>query len=419
MHDQVVFTDSPILGPPELFQPVLAQTARSARTALDPLTGALCVLHRRDIEPLLHDPRMGGVGLTVFDSMGIVDGPLREWYGALMFTTEGETHHRLRSLVQRAFTPTSVEALRPFAANQADRLLQPLAERGDGDLIPMAIHLPIRVMARHLGVPLADVDSLTGWSMALAPVFGFMTPEQIQHATDALTQLSAYVDGLLATRASCPADDLISRLLAVETDDGRLTDIEVRTMVINLIVGGHDTSTSQIACSLLALLAHPEQIANLRRQPHLLASAAEETMRYQSSLGGTLRVTTQPIDHDGLTIDAGQLVVLATGVAGLEADAYGHAARLDVERFSDAHHAPRMLNFGAGPHHCLGASLARVLVQEAIAATLRLPQPVALACPPKDLSWTRILGAYPSTLPVTTGAPRPVNTAVSKRDPDS
>jgi cytochrome P450 len=400
MTDRVVLDESLLLGPPALFQPGLAAAASHARTALDPDTGALFVLHRADIEPLLHDPRLAGVGLAVFDAMGVLDGPLRAWYGALMFTTEGETHHRLRSLVQRAFTPRSVESLRPFAAERADRLLAPLASAGAGDLNVLAERLPIEVMARHLGVPDADVDALADWSTALAPVFGFMSPEQIATATVALAALFDYLDDLFGRRAAEPADDVITRLLAGGDGGARLTHVEARNMVANLIVGGHDTSTSQIACSLLVLLTHPDELARLRRQPQLLASATEETMRCLSSLGGTFRVARSDIELNGITLRTGQLCVLATGIAGLEQD-----ATLDVGRFAHGGDTPRMLNFGAGPHYCLGASLARVVVQEAIAAVLRLPPPLTLTREPDDIPWVRILGAYPMTLPIAVGTP--------------
>jgi cytochrome P450 len=146
------------------------------------------------------------------------------------------------------------------------------------------------------------------------------------------------------------------------------------------------------------LLSHPNELERLRRHPALIASATEETMRCQSSLGGTFRVSQEAIDLDGLSIEPGQLVVLATGVAGLEND-----GNVDIARFEPGRDTPRMLNFGAGPHYCLGASLARVVVQEAIAAVLRLPQPVTLTRPPDELPWIRILGAYPTTLPVDVG----------------
>jgi hypothetical protein len=192
---------------------VLRDAAQRGPLATDTLTGATVVLRQQDVEALAHDPRLRGVGLLLFDMMGITDGPLRDWYGRLMFTTEGDYHHRMRSLVSRAFTPRSVEGLRSAAAAMATEAVGTVSQRG-GDLIESCSTLATRITCRLLGVPESDVAVFARWAGTLSPVFNVMTPEQITAATAAITRLLSYVDELITRRREDPGSDLISALLA-------------------------------------------------------------------------------------------------------------------------------------------------------------------------------------------------------------
>jgi cytochrome P450 len=150
---------------------VLREAAHRGPLATDAMTGATVVLRQRDVELLAHDQRLQGVGLAVFDMMGITDGPLREWYGRLMFTTEGDYHNRMRMLVSRAFTPRSVEALRPTAATMAAQAIAAVQQSG-GNLVEACSTLATRLTCRLLGVPDADVPVFARWTDALSPIFG-------------------------------------------------------------------------------------------------------------------------------------------------------------------------------------------------------------------------------------------------------
>ncbi len=193
---------------------VLREAAVRGPLATDEMTGATVVLRQGDLEKLAHDHRLLGIGLTLFDMMGIADGPLRDWYGGLMFTTEGDYHRRIRSLVSRAFTPRSVEALRETAADMAATAVASVQE--GGDLVAAFSALATRLICRLLGVPDADVEVFRQWADALSPVFFIMTPEQIAAATQAITELQTYVDGLTTRRAKDPGSDLVTALLAAE-----------------------------------------------------------------------------------------------------------------------------------------------------------------------------------------------------------
>jgi cytochrome P450 len=361
------------------------------------------ILRWDDVRALLRDRRFAGVGLVMFDALGITEGPLRRWYGSLMFTNEGVAHHRLRALVQKAFVPKSIEVLRPTTRAIADELLNPIATAGGGDLMDLAMHTPIRAMAKLVGVGDDDLGQFTQRSQTLSRVFGFMAPDEIANATQAIEELLAYTRSLLDARRADPRDDLITRLFQAEENGECLTDVEVADMVVNLVVGAHDTSTGQISCTLLTLLEHPEMLASLRTDPALVPLAVEETMRYVSTIGAVPRVAIEAVDFDGLHFEPGSLLFLCTDTANHDPVGYAEPGRFLPSRF-DAEDVHRLMTFGAGPHYCLGAAFARMVVQEAVTAALRLPEPLRLAEPAAELPWTTVLATYPARLPVTCGS---------------
>jgi len=377
----------------------LREAARSGPIARMPETGVVVVLSHAEVEALGRDSRMVGVGVGNFDAVGITEGPLREWFGSLMFTNEGETHRRLRLLVQKAFTPRAVDAIRDTARAMADDTFAGVRAAGSGDLVAAATTLPLRVICRLIGVPAADVPSFVAWADALSTVFGFLTLEQAEAATVALEHLDGYVEGLLAERRAALGDDLVSALIRAEVEGERLTHAEVRTMVANLIVGGHDTTGSQIGCTFLALLRHPEQAATLAGRPELVPHAVEETMRYEPSISGIPRTPTEPISIGDETIAAGTLLMLSTAAANREPGAWAEPDTLDLTRFAQPG-VPRLMSFGIGTHYCLGAALARMTLEEAVRAVfVETPQPRA-AFDVDGVEWRQVLGRSPVSLPV-------------------
>ena len=377
----------------------LREARAAGATAIDAVNGAVLVLRYDDVDRLTRDRRLAGVGLSLFDLMGIDDGPLRDWYGGIMFTNEGDTHNRLRALVSRAFTPRSVDALREDARSLSNDAIAAAREAGNGDLIELFGRIPIRVMCRLLGVPEADVAVFGDWADALSPTFGFMTPEQVADATSAITALLDYVRTLADRRRDDPGDDLITALLAAEEDGERLSRDELVSMVANLIVGGHDTTASQLGCTLLTLLRHPDSLRQVREDPTLVASAAAETIRFEPSIAGIPRTTLEAIDIDDTAVPAGALLLLMTAAANREPAVWKDPDLLDVTRFTDPK-SPKLLSFGAGPHYCLGAALARLTVEEAVRALAAGPDMVP-AFDLTDVEWRSILGRAPVSLPVT------------------
>jgi cytochrome P450 len=374
---------------------VLREAAGRGPLAIDELTGATVVLRQSDLEALAHDHRLPGIGLTLFDLMGIADGPLRDWYGKLMFTTEGDYHRRIRSLVSRAFTPRSVEALRTTAADMAAAAVASVRE--GGDLVEAYTALATRLICRLLGVPDSDVEVFRQWAEDLSPVFFVMTPEQIANATRAITELQTYVDGLTTRRAEDPGSDLVTALRAAEADGERLTHTETVNMIANLLVAGHDTAGSQIPCSILVALQHREQLTGVHADEARLASTAAETIRLEPSIPIIPRTALAPIELHGTTISAGSMVFLCIAAACRDERAWHQPDQFDPDRFTKPDTA-KLLNFGAGTHYCLGTALAKIAVEESLRAVLAADPPLRMTEDPAEIPWRQVLGRSPSRL---------------------
>jgi hypothetical protein len=318
-----------------------------------------------------------------------------------MFTTEGDYHRRIRSLVSRAFTPRSVEGLRSIATDLAD---EAVASVGDaGDLVPTCSPLGTRLICRLLGVPEADVAVFRTWAEALSPVFFVMTPEQISNATTAIGELKSYVDELTRRRAEDPGPDLITALLASEADGERLTHSETVNMIANLLVAGHDTTGSQIPCSILVALQHLDELAGVDTDKERLASAVAETMRLEPSIPAIPRTATAPIELHDTTIPAGSMVFLCIAAASRDASAWSDPDDFDPDRFTRPG-TPTLLSFGAGTHYCLGTALAKVAVLESVRAVVATDPPLRLIEDPLDIPWRQVLGRSPARLIVRSGA---------------
>jgi cytochrome P450 len=382
---------------------MLREAAAQGPLATDLTTGATIVLRQRDLESLAHDQRLTGIGLALFDLMGITDGPLRDWYGSLMFTTEGDYHRRMRSVVSRAFTPRSVEALRTTGADMAAAAVASV--RDGGDLVAACSTLATRLICRLLGVPDSDVAVFAKWADTLSPVFFVMTPEQIAAATTALTELQSYVDELTTRRSENPGRDLITALLAAEADGERLTHAETVTMIANLLVAGHDTAGSQIPCSVLVALQHRDELVGVCEDEDRMTSAVAETIRLEPSIPIIPRTAVAPIDLHGTTISAGSMVFLCIASACRDESAWPEPDHYDPDRFTRSDTA-KLPNFGAGTHYCLGTALAKVAVEESLRAVLAADPPLTLTENPADIPWRQVLGRSPARLMV-----RPLDTA--------
>ena len=378
---------------------MLGRARAVSPTAISAESGAVVALEYTEIERLAHDQRVAGVGLSFFDFMGIQDGPLRRWYGSLMFTNEGANHHRLRRLVARAFTPRAVDRHRELAAASTGQRLNALLASGGGDLVEAFADLPITVICRLLGVPDDQVPEFRTFGDNLSPVFGFMDPAQLAAAETTIGQLIDAVDVMIAARSHGRGEDLISALLGSADSGDHLTHEEVVTIVGNLIVGGHDTTASQVGCSLLTLIRHPLATEQLRAGTIDKADVVSETIRYEPSISFIPRTLLEPVEIGGVERAAGSMVFLATASANREAAVWKDPEVVRPARFAEPD-TPKLLSFGSGAHYCLGAALARMTLEEVVSGYAEVHELLTPTFDPSKVEWRSVLGRSPATLPV-------------------
>lgn len=328
-------------------------------------------LDYEDVLWVLRDRRFREQGAEALVAAGITHGPLWDWFHEIMSNKEGEDHARLRRLVSRAFTPKRVESLRPLMRSTSHALLDRIEAKGSCEFVAeFAAPYPVRVISGLLGVPPEDFDRFHAWSRDLSMAFGSRIVSEQARIERALVSLNEYVDGLLAARSAQPEDDLISALVAVEEGGDRLSHAELRALVTVLIFGAQDTTQSQLACALATFLDHPDQWERLARHPEHAVAAAEEILRFEPAGSGSPRVATEDIEYKGVPIPAGTVVVPSSPAANRDPKVYPDPDRFDMTR----EHAEPMLTFGGGVHYCLGASLARIEIQEALVIlSKRLP----------------------------------------------
>jgi cytochrome P450 len=316
-----------------------------------------------------------------------------------MLDRDPPDHTRLRKLVSKAFTPRGVLTLRPRIAELAGGMIESLARAGRGDFVEaIAFPLPFAVIAELLGAPPADherIRLLTGIVVrSLEPVADPVLAESIAAASD---ELSAIAAEMIAWKRKNPADDLLTALIHAEDDGDVLDDDELIAQTLLLYIAGHETTVNLLAGGTLALLRHPGQLDLLRRDPGLIPNAVEEMLRYDSPVQASRRITLKPVTVAGTTIPAGAFVMASLASANRDERYFGpDAAEFRVDRENARQH----VSFGAGAHHCLGASLARLEAQITFEHLLtRLP---ALS-QDGDVTWNgRINLRGPSHLPVRT-----------------
>jgi cytochrome P450 len=279
-------------------------------------------------------------------------------------------HTRLRNLVARAFTPRRIEGLRAATEAITAELLDALPADGTPvDLIPaFAYPLPVRVICRLLGIPEADEAVFTGWSHGIARSLDpsvLRSPAIDATIDQARSELRAYLGALLEFRRKSPGDDLLSGLAAVDADGDRISSGEVLSLAVLLLVAGHETTVNLIGNGMLALLRAPDQLALLRRSPELVGGAVDELLRFDGPVQITQRIATEDMEVVGCQVRRGDEILLVLGAANRDAAVFAEPGRLDVTR-----DARRHVGFGGGIHHCLGAVLARMEAQIAVAALL-------------------------------------------------
>ncbi|MBC9730958.1 cytochrome P450 [Streptomyces sp. TRM68367] len=293
------------------------------------------------------------------------------------FATEAADHARMRSLLQPHFSPKHMRALHPRVETLTARLLDGLtAQRPPADLhAAVAVPLPILVICELLGVPYEDREQFRAWTADAANIRDGACSER------GLAELFGYGQKLVKCKRAEPGDDVISRLCATEG----VSDDEAAGLSMALLFAGHETTVVQIGLGALLLLTHPEQWQALVDDPGLVPNAVEEILRAPGKGGGGIpRYARTDLEIDGVTVRAGELVLLDNGAANHDPAVFPDPDRADITRSAAAH-----LTFGHGARYCLGAPLARVELQAVFTQLVtRLPT-LRLAVAVEELTMRR------------------------------
>ncbi len=301
----------------------------------------------------------------------IADSTLERTTEHWMLFNDPPKHTRLRRLVNGAFKPPVIAALRDRITALTDELLGALPQQGELELMAgFAQQLPVRVICDVLGLPPADFAQTKLWSDALAVIVEpVVRREQRAAAGRAAEEMVAYLRGHIEERrAGSRRDDLLSLLVAAQGGEGQLSADELLGNLVLLFIAGHETTTNLIGNGLLTLLRHPAELARLRADPALTGSAVEEMLRYEGSVTMVSRMTVEPYPIGDTVIPPEEVLYFMLGPANRDPAVFADPERFDVGRVPNA-----QLGFGAGIHFCLGAPLARLegeLAFNAPAATL-------------------------------------------------
>ena len=293
-----------------------------------------------------------------------VDGDLEELERTSILGIDPPDHTRLRRLVSKAFTPRTIEALRPRIQELVDTALDRIAEQGTADVIDeLAFPLPFDVITEMLGMPEGDTLALRTWSEDIVKTLDpIITEEEIQAAVTANRAMDVHIDGVIAWKRENPGDDLLTAMIEAEEDGDRMSTRELSDQVSLLFIAGHETTVNLIGTGIAELLARPDQAAKVRSEG-LSMNGIDELLRFVSPVQMSRRITLEDVEIQGKTIPAGTMVMAALASSNRDVAKWGETAdKLDLDREGAGQH----LSFGSGIHYCLGASLAKLEGQVAI-----------------------------------------------------
>ncbi len=343
--------------------------------------GSYVVSGYAEIEQLLHDPRVSSDERKSARGAGALAASGRLAAPAFIFLDPPD-HDRLRRIVVRELTPDRIEQRRGRVVTLVGELLDAQRDRGRLDVVDdLAYPLPVTVICELLGVPREDEPRFHAWSTALSrsldPAEG-MREDEVQEAARAQVQLQEYMGALAAERRAHPADDVISGLVADRDPARRMGEVDLLATLALLLVAGHETTVNLVTNATLALLRHPDALERLRRTPELVVTLVEEVLRYDPPVQFRTRTTLADVEIGGTTIPKGATVALVLASGSRDERCFPQADRFIPDRTDNAH-----LGFGGGAHYCVGAPLARLEAQAALAALARrLVAPRLLEDPP-------------------------------------
>jgi cytochrome P450 len=351
-----------------------------------PRVDAWLVTRHADADAALHDRRLSS-RLTRWERLDLPERPNHD-----VQLADPPQHGRLRAAVAPAFTATAVAPLRAGVQALVDELLDAAAESSTVDLMAaVARPLPLRVVTGLLGLPAGDGPAVQAWADRIGEAIEQWEPAQ-RERWPAAAELTEYVFEAVEERRHRRGEDLVSRVLAAE-DAGQLSEMEAVTMCVTLLVTATQTPRDLLGNGARALLEAPDQLRRLAADPALVGPAVEELLRYDAPMQGVDRVAVEPVAIGGRVVRPRQLVRIAIGAANRDPERFPEPARLDLARRPNPH-----LSLAAGPHHCLGAALGRLLAQVLFATLAARFPDASLAGRPVQRPWLTFRGL--ASLPV-------------------
>jgi cytochrome P450 len=358
------YTDETITGP-RFHEVMLGLAEQSWIARADPV--GWIVLDHEAVAFFMRTAQANFPGILMLEVQGVTEGPMWDRMKGNLLDLRGDDHRRQRKLVQHAFAPKEADKLRPLMRQELEKMWDAVAADGQCEFVDaFAKPYPARMIAGVMGSPLEDAPQLGHWANLIQKQFD---PVAIATMLPTLEQASSefvdYVDDLIQKRKGDPKDDLITYLIQAEEGGDRLTEEEMGHLVSAVLVGGVDTTQAQLAHGIRLFAENPDQWQRLREDPEGLAgAAADEVLRYEPITALTARITLEDVEYRGIEFPANTVVLACALTANHDPEAY--AAPEDFDITADRGRA-KPLTFGAGPHFCLGANLARAELQEAFA----------------------------------------------------
>lgn len=313
--------------------------------------------------------RITGLFQRNFDSAQLAQlRPLIDHYSHGLINIDPPGHTRIRRLLHAMFRPPTIERYRELVQGFVDGVVaKALAERNLQVVRDFAHPLPVHVIARLFGVPVADVPLFTQWSAGIVRFMQSPSPdfELCQHSQQALLELRSYLRQGIIERQSEPRHDLLSLMVHARSEGDRLTEDEILGTAVTILLGGHETTTRLLTTTLLELCRHPDQQEQLRRNPALGETAVEEFLRFAGPFQRDQRVVAEETEVGGKAMRPGDVILMMLAAANRDPRQFSEPDKFDLSRSPNRHVA-----FGFGPHICLGAPLARLEMRIAVGTLL-------------------------------------------------
>ncbi|MER6984233.1 cytochrome P450, partial [Streptomyces carpinensis] len=333
----------------------------------------LAVLRYEEVSRLLKHPKLRQGSAAWPAHNGITEGPFADWWASWVLNKEGEEHHRLRRLMNPAFSPKLIGGLVPRFQALAGELIDGFRESGGCEFVSeFAEPYAARVIAIMLGIPESEWPVIARESATIGLAMGVTIRQDMPKIEAALANLYAYADELIADRRRGERDDFVSALVRAHRDSDSLSDTELRDGLLLLIFGGFDTTRNQLGLAMQTFMRHPDQWRLLAERPELGGKAVEEVMRVNPTVTWVTREAREDFTFQDLDIAAGTTVHLFSESAGTDPRVFGEYS-FDIAADRKPH-----FGFGGGAHHCLGHFVARSDMSEALpllARRMRDPRP--------------------------------------------